>query len=244
MIRKKEMEKMFMLTRTTFHFVATLFFLLALSWQASAAEIKGKVIQVRDKEVTIRLDSQAPVNIGDKVELSYTVYGEPISLGTWQVSKVKDGSTVEASPVDIEGDPAPNYDAVVHATGTRAQPQAPQENQTVGGEGQSMMDGVDYAASARSYEKACNKGDLNGCASLAGLYRTGLGVAQDYRRANELVERACNGGVSCACVDLAYSYRYGHGVSKDANRSQSLMTKACNEGCQAGCYELMFPPQS
>ncbi len=87
---------------------------------ASAEELKGKVIMVKGKDVTIRLEEQGYVNQNDSIEISYDAGGTPIPYGTWRVTAVKDDGTIEAEPVEVEDQPPTiDLDAVVHATGTK-----------------------------------------------------------------------------------------------------------------------------
>ena len=104
------------------HCILFISVLLAATFLASSsysAELKGKVIMLKGKDVTIRADGDGVPQEGDKVELSYTVDGEAIPIGTWKVTKVINDGTVEASPVDADAPPSIDMDAVIHATGRR-----------------------------------------------------------------------------------------------------------------------------
>ena len=70
----------------------------------------------RGDMITIRMDEKKrPAAKGDIAQLSYSVDGEVIPVGTWRVSTVKEDGMVEAEPVEIEGKPNIGMDAVLFA---------------------------------------------------------------------------------------------------------------------------------
>lgn len=85
------------------------------------SEVKGSVIMVRGDNVTIRLIEEGqPVKAGDRVELSYSVDGELIHVGTWRVIEVKGDGSLEASPFNILGTPNIGMDALVFTQADRS----------------------------------------------------------------------------------------------------------------------------
>ncbi|MEW6404087.1 MAG: hypothetical protein AB1649_20010, partial [Chloroflexota bacterium] len=77
---------------------------------------KGSVIMFRGDVVTIRLDQKKrSASIGDRVELSFSVDGEVIPVGTWRVSRIREDGTLEAEPVEMKGKPNIGMDAVLFA---------------------------------------------------------------------------------------------------------------------------------
>ena len=77
-----------------------------------------------------------------------------------------------------------------------------------------------------------------GCSNLAKSYNSGVGVKQNYIKANELYKKACNGGHINACFGLASSYYKGEGVKQNYIKAIELYKKACNGGYMNGCYIL------
>jgi len=74
----------------------------------------GKVIMLREKDVTIQLAKGQPdVSVDDAVEISFTVTGEVIPMGTWRVSALKGDGIIEAKPLALEGEPTIDMDARV-----------------------------------------------------------------------------------------------------------------------------------
>jgi len=79
----------------------------------------GKVIMMRGRDITIQLDKGQPqAAVGDMVELSFTTDGVVIPVGTWRVSALKDDWIVEATPLNSEGEPNIDMDAVL-SSGSR-----------------------------------------------------------------------------------------------------------------------------
>ena len=50
------------------------------------------------------------------------------------------------------------------------------------------------------YRKACEGGDMQGCAYLGWIYDKGEGVAKNEQEAQRLYRKACNGGLSSVCI--------------------------------------------
>ena len=99
---------------------------------------KGSVIMIRGDVVTIRLDQKKrSASIGDRVELSFSVDGEVIPVGTWRVSALKEDGTVEALPFEIKGQPNIGMDAILFAqeerpqTGQKLKPSEKEKGSTV-----------------------------------------------------------------------------------------------------------------
>ncbi len=90
-------------------------------------------------------------------------------------------------------------------------------------------------------EKACNQGELRGCATLGFAYERGLeGLSPDAKRASGLYETACNGGAAAACFDLGRLYDSGEtGVRRDPERAQTLFKQACGAGFKQACDRVI-----
>jgi hypothetical protein len=85
------------------------------------SEVKGSVIMLRGDDVTIRLlEEGQPVKAGDRVELSFSVDGEVIRVGTWRVSAVREDGTVDAELFDRRGEPSIGMDAQVFIQADRS----------------------------------------------------------------------------------------------------------------------------
>lgn len=97
---------------------------------------------------------------------------------------------------------------------------------------------TDAPRAVRLLDRACQDGELAGCADLAVAYKGGLGVAQDGKRAVELSERACEGGVPAACSILAITLRETRGPGYDAARVARLAERGCDGGEPNGCLLL------
>jgi hypothetical protein len=112
------------------------------------------------------------------------------------------------------------------------------------------------------YRRACDRGELLGCANLGDMYRSGRGVDGDsaravnlyrqnvlrssglrpptvnYARAVELYRQACDGGVMPGCARLGLMYELAVGVVSDDARAVELYRRACDSGFMPGCRSL------
>ena len=98
----------------------------------------------------------------------------------------------------------------------------------------------DEARAAALYQRACDGGDLPGCAGLGRLHRAGRGgLERDPARAVALFQRACDGGVARGCALLGEAYRDGAGgLGRDLVRAVALFQGGCDRGDLAGCKDL------
>ena len=92
-----------------------------------------------------------------------------------------------------------------------------------------------YDQASPLLQKACDGGEMEGCAILGALYYSGNGVAQDYAEAKSLYQKGCNGGVMEGCSGLGVLYDHGQGVTEDNALSRSFFQKACNGGDMSSC---------
>ena len=88
----------------------------------------------------------------------------------------------------------------------------------------------DDAEAVSWYEKATEKGDLEGTVCLGTMYQKGQGVAQDYEKAAELYRQAADGGNADGINKLAGMYRFGQGVTQDSEKAVELYNQAINKG--------------
>src|SRR5687767_8776010 len=82
----------------------------------------------------------------------------------------------------------------------------------------------DPALAATLFERACEGGIGDGCASLGIMYQggagqRGAGVKRDSARAVSLFQQGCERGGMDACTRLGVLYRRGTGVPRDAARA-------------------------
>jgi TPR repeat protein len=96
----------------------------------------------------------------------------------------------------------------------------------------------DYALAKAAFQRACDAGELDGCASLASLHANGWGMPKDPAKALALGTKACDGGSVQGCFLLGFMYANGAGTSKDPARARPLLDRACKGGEQAACAEL------
>lgn len=113
-------------------------------------------------------------------------------------------------------------------------------------------DGIDpdqanrwYALARGNYSKLCSERDApsdfwsRNCYKLADIYRRGLGVTQDYRRASELYSDACLQGRHLeSCLQQAHIDHVGNAGAKDWPSARKLYQIACEMGDASGCAGL------
>lgn len=76
-------------------------------------------------------------------------------------------------------------------------------------------------------DKACTKGDADGCYFASGQLIAGdrPGVPRDMRKAFRYTDRACELGNMYACANLSLMYSKGEGVTKDEGKAQVYRQK-------------------
>jgi uncharacterized protein len=95
-----------------------------------------------------------------------------------------------------------------------------------------------YYEAVPLYEKACDDGEMDGCANLGVLYTQGLGVAQDYNYGHRLTQMACDAGNMDGCTELGRLYQSGKGVPLDNVQARRVYEKVCDNGKMTGCFDL------
>lgn len=88
------------------------------------------------------------------------------------------------------------------------------------------------------YQKCCNKNSNLGCVNLYNMYRNGLGVRQDFKKAIGVLEDACNKDDNLSCVSLGLVYQEGKIVKQDFEKAQELFSKECNRTNALACHSL------
>jgi hypothetical protein len=91
------------------------------------------------------------------------------------------------------------------------------------------------------YARACDRGWMAACGSLAGVYFQGDGVPADKMQAVRLLEKACNGGHAPSCSNLGLILKRGDGVFQDNARALAYLKKACDLGLASACQSLSEP---
>jgi hypothetical protein len=206
---------------------------------SSAEDLKGKVIMVKGKDVTIRLDDQGYVNQGDIVEISYDAGGIPIPYGTWRVTAVKDDGTLEAEPVEVEDQPPTiDLDAVVHATGTKPVSEAEKlysqaYTYKYGSEGveqsqTKFLQLLQEAAEMGHVVAARELGEMYGGISgyQSGYIFSEVNEQTDYDEALKWFLKAATQGDHRSQASLGHFYAMGKGVRADLTEAEKWYRKA------------------
>lgn len=97
----------------------------------------------------------------------------------------------------------------------------------------------DRVASSKLFLKACELGDMNGCALSGIALLEGAGVPEDAKRGFELLGKTCITENLFGCAGLAKAYAQGLGTSKNLPEALRLYDRACELGYSASCFEAV-----
>ena len=87
-----------------------------------------------------------------------------------------------------------------------------------------------YSDAIRCLQEASDKGHFNAMDFLGDMYRDGLGVPRNPKKAFELYQKASDHGVESASVSLARAYENGWGTAKNPAEAFRCMTKVAAIG--------------
>jgi len=90
--------------------------------------------------------------------------------------------------------------------------------------------GVNRTKAAFWYEEAAKRGNVEAFNNLAALYREGMGVEQDYKKAFILFSKAAQAGNAQAQFNLGALYDLGLGCEEDKEKAIEWCRKAAYQG--------------
>ena len=96
----------------------------------------------------------------------------------------------------------------------------------------------EYDNAYANYKKACDAKVQLGCSNLGTLYKNGLGVKKDPKKAVEIYKDSCNSGGTQACYYLGNAYLKGEIVKQDYYLAMQAYTNACNAGDLPSCANI------
>jgi TPR repeat protein len=158
-----------------------------------------------------------------------------------QFSEVKaSGQTVVSIELQPVRDARLKTEQAAREQAARAQAAAnlPAQAKKWNSDGDTLYEQKRYAEALPYYQKACDSGNVDGCANLGFLYGNGQGVTKDDFKASTLLQKACDGGHAEGCFNLGIDYAHGDGVTQDDFKAAMLYQKACNGGYTRGCTNL------
>jgi TPR repeat protein len=99
----------------------------------------------------------------------------------------------------------------------------------------------DFAAAAKLYQEASERGHAEAAASLGAMYAEGQGVERNDSEAVRLYAAAAERGSAVAQVNLGWMYRDGRGVEANDAKAAECFRKAAEQGDPRGqyCFGLM-----
>ena len=96
-----------------------------------------------------------------------------------------------------------------------------------------------FARAAVAAEKGCRLKDAYACGTLGTMYKDGIGVEKDPRKALSLMSEACEADSPWICTVLGVALIEGSVGKVDLKRAARLFTKACNDDEYAtACFQL------
>lgn len=87
----------------------------------------------------------------------------------------------------------------------------------------------------RGFERACNLGSTEGCASVANMMHRGHGGPVDLPGARTRHAKACDGDHAESCFTLGIWLKNGDGGPADTVQAKVTFEKACKLGQQLAC---------
>ena len=90
------------------------------------------------------------------------------------------------------------------------------------------LENKDYDKSLKYLKIMCDADYITGCGLLGNLYKEGLGVKQNSKKAIKLFEKSCNGGEMNACNLLGDMYAKGTEIDIDVDKALCFYKQACN----------------
>jgi len=88
------------------------------------------------------------------------------------------------------------------------------------------------------FGKACDAGDMRGCASFGHMLLKGDGGPTDWKAALAPLERACGGGDDDACLSVGAIWAEGKGAKIDRAKALGIFEGLCGKGLRAACENV------
>lgn len=97
----------------------------------------------------------------------------------------------------------------------------------------------DLASALELYRKACDGGNIRGCANAGYMFTQGKGAEKSDVNAVDYYVKGCDGNEPTACTNLGLFYENARGgLAMDLERAAQLYGKGCDAGSGYGCYYL------
>ena len=94
---------------------------------------------------------------------------------------------------------------------------------------------IDEEGRTALYTRAIRGSDPTFSAEAGHLFREGIGMPKDEKRAAAIYEKACERGSAEGCYRLGLMLMYGQGVTQDRTRAETLFSNACKGGEHNAC---------
>jgi TPR repeat protein len=104
--------------------------------------------------------------------------------------------------------------------------------------GEAAFDAKQYELALREFRAAAEAGNARALGRIGGMYRSGLGVKQDFAKAMEHYRRAAEQGDAWGLAGVGILHETGSGVGKDAAEALRWYRRAGATGDRHGQYML------
>ncbi|MEC9071133.1 MAG: tetratricopeptide repeat protein [Myxococcota bacterium] len=84
-------------------------------------------------------------------------------------------------------------------------------------------------------KRACDGGNMAGCAELSESHLWGFGVPVDADRGLALADAACKAGEPKGCAGMGLALMVGHGVAPEPEKGKELLETTCGGGKRLPC---------
>ena len=101
--------------------------------------------------------------------------------------------------------------------------------------GMALLDQKEYAAARPLLKRACEGGEMEGCAQLGELLDRGQGGDQDLDAAIVFARRACDAGSATGCAGLGMAIYKSSADQKFTTESYAHVARGCALGSVLGC---------
>ncbi len=203
---------------------------------AASSAVRGKVVEVRGREVTLRLAGGAAARVGDRVELSFVAGEDRIAVGEWRVTAVRPDGAVDAAPVEALAAPTTAMEATVWASGSRSDALFRQA---------SALGADEPSRALELYLEAAALGHAEAAEQAGFAFMDGRGTPPDDARAAPLLRQAAEAGRPRAQNAYGVFLSLGRGgLAKDAAAGTAWYRKAAAQGLAQGqsnlCNNYLF----
>ena len=202
--------------------------------KVQAAGLKGEIVEIAGKSVTLRLDSPGQFHIGDEVELTYMAGVLEMRVGIYRITGGK-GELFKAQVISSSIPPDKEMKVLIYVR------KGALEDDFERGIAYFYGDkGIpkDYVKAVSFFRKAAELGHAPAQNFMGIMYGDGLGVTRDDEEAVKWYCKSAEQGYAPGQYGLGVMYANGHGVPKDYLEAARLFRMSAEQGYLEAQYNL------